>query len=42
LARITVAAALLIRQVAAQARLFEGQGGFTGRLYQTRQGRKSR
>jgi len=34
---IAVAIALLDRQVAAQARAFENEGGFTERLYRTRQ-----
>jgi four helix bundle suffix protein len=37
---IVVATALLDRQLAAQARAFEEEGGFTERLYRTRQQRK--
>jgi len=37
LALIAVASALLDRQLAAQARAFEEEGGFTERLYRTRQ-----
>jgi four helix bundle suffix protein len=33
---IAVATALLDRQIAAQARTFESEGGFTERLYRTR------
>jgi four helix bundle suffix protein len=36
LALIAVATALLDRQIAAQARTFETEGGFTERLYRTR------
>ena len=38
---IGVAAALLDRQVAAQAAAFEKDGGFTERLYKTRQARRN-
>jgi four helix bundle suffix protein len=37
---IVVATALLDRQLAAQARAFETEGGFTERLYRTRQQRR--
>jgi four helix bundle suffix protein len=37
---IGVASALLDRQVAAQAAAFETEGGFTERLYKTRQARR--
>lgn len=40
LALIAVACSLLDRQVAAQARAFEQEGGFTERLYRTRQVRR--
>lgn len=38
---IGVASALLDRQVAAQAAAFESEGGFTERLYKTRQARRA-
>ncbi len=38
---IGVACSLLDRQVAAQARAFEEEGGFTERLYRTRTGRRN-
>ncbi len=38
---IGVASALLDRQVAAQAAAFEAEGGFTERLYRTRQARRN-
>jgi four helix bundle suffix protein len=37
---IGVASALLDRQVSAQATAFEAEGGFTERLYRTRQARR--
>ena len=37
---IGVAMALLDRQIAAQAEAFETEGGFTERLYRTRQARR--
>jgi four helix bundle suffix protein len=37
---IGVAMALLDRQIAAQARTFETEGGFTERLYRMRQSRR--
>jgi four helix bundle suffix protein len=37
---IGVACALLDRQIAAQAKAFETEGGFTERLYRTRQNRR--
>ena len=37
---IGVAMALLDRQIAAQAKTFETEGGFTERLYRTRQSRR--
>jgi len=40
LALIAVASTLLDRQIAAQARKFEQEGGFTERLYKTRQSRR--
>ncbi len=42
LALIAVAASLLDRQIAAQARAFEGEGGFTERLYRVRSARRRR
>lgn len=39
---ITVATSLLNRQLAAQAKAFEEEGGFTERLYRTRQQRRKR
>jgi len=39
---IGVTTALLNRQVAAQAKSFETEGGFTERLYRTRRNKKSR
>lgn len=39
---IAVATALLDRQIAAQAKAFEEEGGFTERLYRTRQQRRNR
>lgn len=41
LALLAVACSLLDRQLAAQARAFEREGGFTERLYRTRQQRRS-
>jgi four helix bundle suffix protein len=38
---INVACALLDRQLAAQARVFEEEGGFTERLYRVRTRRKT-
>ncbi|MFZ5863124.1 MAG: four helix bundle suffix domain-containing protein [Nitrospirota bacterium] len=38
---IAVATALLDRQIAAQAKSFETQGGFTERLYRTRSANRS-
>ncbi|RJP24767.1 MAG: four helix bundle protein [Candidatus Abyssobacteria bacterium SURF_5] len=40
LALIAVAVSLLDRQIAAQAKAFEQQGGFTERLYRTRRNRR--
>jgi len=40
LAPIAVAISLLERQLAAQARAFEAQGGFTERLYRHRKTRR--
>jgi len=42
LALIAVAASLLDRQIAAQARAFEAEGGFTERLYRVRSARRRR
>ena len=42
LALIAVAASLLDRQIAAQARAFETEGGFTERLYRVRSARRRR
>jgi four helix bundle suffix protein len=39
---IAVACGLLDRQVAAQARAFENDGGFTERLYRTRMSKRRR
>lgn len=41
LALIAVATALLDRQIAAQARTFEKEGGFTERLYRTRSAKRN-
>lgn len=41
-ALIAVATSLLDRQVAAQARAFEAEGGFTERLYRVRTARRRR
>lgn len=40
LALVAVACGLLARQVAALARHFEAEGGFSERLYRTRQARR--
>jgi four helix bundle suffix protein len=37
---IGVAGSMLDRQIAAQAKAFENEGGFTERLYRTRQSRR--
>lgn len=42
LALIAVACSLLARQIAAQSRAFETEGGFTERLYRVRNARRSR